>query len=102
MSEDAAAVDLIKLALSGGSFLLALVGGVVFRDRQLSKGISDCNTNTHVRIDDLKDDINANFARKDDMKESIRRVERSIDGLGAELRENHKALTVLIVNEVKK
>lgn len=98
---EADTMGLVKLMMGAGSFCLALVGGVVVRDRQVSKRISDSNSSTHRRIDDLKDNVNEHFARKDDMKDSIRRVERSIEGLGQELRQNHKDLITHIVKEDK-
>jgi hypothetical protein len=41
--------------------------------------------------------MNENFARKDDVRESVKRVERSIESLGVEMRQNHKDLTALII-----
>lgn len=99
MNEADATMGMVRLIMGFGSFCLALIGGVVFRDRQVAKRISDGNAAVHKRVDDMKDDINENFARKDDMKESIRRVERSIEGLGQELRQNHKDLIAHIVKK---
>jgi uncharacterized membrane protein len=76
---------------------VTFVGGVIARDRQVSAKISNDNSKTHSRIDDLKDDMNENFARKDDVRESVKRVERSIESLGVEMRQNHKDLTALII-----
>ena len=45
--------------------------------------------------------MNSEFARKDDVKESVRRVERGIEGLGKEMRENHKSLTELLIERLK-
>lgn len=94
-------VDAIKLALAIGGFLLTLIGGIIVRDRQVSKKISDGNEKLHDRIDELKDTMNSEFARKDDVRESVRRVERSIETLGTEMRQNHKDLTQLLVERLQ-
>ena len=94
-------VDAIKLALAIGGFLLTLIGGIIVRDRQVSKKISDGNEKLHDRIDEVKDTMNSEFARKDDVKESVRRVERSIETLGTEMRQNHKDLTKLLVEKLQ-
>ena len=94
-------VDAIKLALAIGGFLLTLIGGIIVRDRQVSKRISDGNEKLHDRIDEVKDTMNSDFARKDDVRESVRRVERSIETLGTEMRQNHKDLTQLLVEKLQ-
>lgn len=94
-------VDAIKLALAIGGFLLTLIGGIIVRDRQVSKKISDGNEKLHDRIDEVKDTMNSEFARKDDVRESVRRVERSIETLGTEMRQNHKDLTQLLVEKLQ-
>ena len=92
-------IDGFRVLLTVGSFILALIGGIIVRDRQVSKRITDSSTKTHERIDAIKDDMNENFARKDDVRESIRRVERGIENLGQEMRQNHKDLTALIIKD---
>lgn len=94
-------VDAIKLALAIGGFLLTLIGGIIVRDRQVSKKISDGNEKLHDRIDEVKDTMNSEFARKGDVRESVRRVERSIETLGTEMRQNHKDLTQLLVERLQ-
>ena len=91
----------IRLLMSLCALIVALVGGIVARDRAVGKRITDVNDKTQDQLDAIRSDMNTNFARKDDVKESVRRVERSIDGLGAELRQNHKDLTSLIIKELK-
>ena len=78
-----------------------MIGGIIVRDRNVSKRISDGNQKLHDRVDELKDTMNSEFARKDDVKESVRRVERGIEGLGKEMRENHKSLTELLIERLK-
>ena len=95
---DPTALDL-KTLLSLVGTIAAIIGGIIVRDRQVSKRISDGNGKIHLRIDDLKDDVNEHFARKDAVKDSIDRVERSIENLGSELRANHKETISLIVKE---
>lgn len=95
---ETSAIDL-KTLLAFGGFLLTLIGGIIVRDRQVTKRISDGNAKTHERIDSLKDDMNDNFARKDDVRESVRRVERGIENLGQEMRQNHKDLTALLIKD---
>lgn len=94
--ENPANVD-VKTLLTFCALLVTFVGGVIARDRQVSAKISNDNSKTHSRIDHLKDDMNENFARKDDVRESVKRVERSIESLGVEMRQNHKDLTALII-----
>jgi len=94
-------IEGFKIFLALGGFILTLIGGIIVRDRQISKRISDGNAATHKRIDELKDDVNESFARKDDVRDSVRRVERGIENLGNEMRQNHKDLTTLIVKELK-
>ena len=93
--------EAIKLALAIGGFILTLIGGIIVRDRNVSKRISDGNQKLHDRVDDLKDKMNSEFARKGDVNESIRRVERGIEGLGKEMRDNHKSLTELLIERLK-
>ena len=92
-------IDGFRILLTVGSFILALIGGIIVRDRQVSKRISDSSAKANDRIDTIKDDMNENFARKDDVRESVRRVERGIENLGQEMRQNHKDLTALIVKD---
>ena len=62
--ENPANVD-VKTLLTFCALLVTFVGGVIARDRQVSAKISNDNSKTHGRIDDLKDDMNENFARND-------------------------------------
>ena len=78
---------------------MGVVGGIIGRDRNISKRISDGNAKSHQRIDALKDDIHDKFARKDDVKDTVERIETSINGLGAEMRDNHKTLVKMLMKE---
>ena len=93
--------ETIKLFVTIGGFVVALIGGIIMRDRNVSKRISEGNQKLHDRVDDLKDKMNSEFARKGDVNESIRRVERGIEGLGKEMRDNHKSLTELLIERLK-
>ena len=101
MSDTLTMIDGFKVLISLGSFIVIMLGGIVVRDRNISKRISDGDAKSHSRIDALKDDVNENFARKDDVQNSVKRVERGIENLGNELRQNHRDLTTLIVKELK-
>ena len=84
------------LALAGAMF--TIIGGVIARDRNISKRISDGDGKVHIRIDDLKDDLNESFARKDDVEKTFARIESG----QAEIRQDIKALTSLIIADRNK
>ena len=91
--------DFLFKLISAAVGLGALITGAIMRDRALTKKISDGDANSHKRIDTLKDELNSNFARKDDMKDSVSRVERSVENLGKELRGQHNQILELLMKD---
>lgn len=81
--------------------IVAMVGGIIVRDRNISNRIIEGDSKIHVRLDDMKDDLNENFARKDDVKESIRRVERQIETINDNIDRKHESIINLLMKREK-
>jgi len=95
-------MDSFKLLLGLASFILTLFGALFGWYRHLSKRISDSDDALHSRVNALKDDMNENFARKKDVRDSFQRVETGIRDLGSTMANNHTSLTTLILNQKEK
>ena len=95
-------MDGFKLLLGLGSFILTLFTVIFGAVRHLSKRISDSDDALHSRVNALKDDMNENFARKKDVRDSFQRVETGITNLGNTMANNHTALTSLIITQKEK
>ncbi len=74
--------------LSGAGLIAALIGGVVARDRQMSRQIRDGDDKLHERINRVRED----YVRRTDLDGHIQRLENNVDHLRAEVRE-HRAET---------
>ena len=97
-------MDDVKIFATLGSLivgLIALVGGIIARDRNISSRISDGNTKAHERIDELKDDMNNHFARKDDVRDAVQRLERSIEKYSEKNDSNHATIIQLLLDRDK-
>ena len=63
--------------------LLAIAGGMVVRDRFVTKSIRDGDDQLHKRINEVKDV----YVRRDDLNQHITRLERAVEDVKGELRE---------------
>lgn len=84
--------------------IIALVGGAWARDRQfttmqhqtheeLSSAMREATDNLHERINRTRDEMAEHYVRRVDLNEHLARVEKSIDGIQSEMRENARDTT---------
>lgn len=67
---------------------MALIGGIVARDRQVAKTIRDGDADLHNRIDDVRD----RYVRRDDLDGHLARLDATMKDLKADMKE-HSATT---------
>lgn len=107
----------IAVLISGGAFIVALVGGVVARDRYIQKQITDGDANVaaraaaedhalatkisentkdlHKRVDDLRNDT----VRPHEHDKAVARMERMVSSLTTTVGEQNKALTSALAEQ---
>ncbi len=68
---------------------VGLIGGIVTRDRQMSKQIRESEDCLHGRINRVKDE----YVRKDDLANQIQRVEAGMKEMRDEMRLNASETT---------
>lgn len=74
----------------GAAFaLVGLIGGVIARDRQLSKMITEGDDKLHERVNRVRDE----FVRRDDLDNHIHRLDKSIDQLSKDIRDQSAETT---------
>lgn len=86
--------DTVIMLLGAAATVCGLVAGAVSRERALSGRISGGNAELHKRLDTLKDDMNADFARKDDMRDAVSLLRQDVKGL----RDDLQTLTRTLIN----
>lgn len=69
-----------------GLTVVALVGGIVLRDRQVLTMIKDGDDKLHERVGRVKDE----YVRRDDLDQHIRRIEKSVEEMRNEMREQRR------------
>jgi hypothetical protein len=57
---------------------VAIIGGIIVRDRYVAKSIRDGDAELHSRINKVKDD----YVRRDDLDKHLERIEHKLDELG--------------------
>jgi len=100
-----------SMLLGAAGFLVALIGGVVARDRQITGMIRDnhnamlTETKTgddtlHERINRTRDEVSNNYVRRVDLDGHLRRIEKQVSELRHDMkderRETNKRLDVLL------
>jgi len=69
-----------------GLTVLAIVGGVILRDRQVMQSINEGDNKIHDRLSKVKDE----YVRRDDLHSQINRIEKSMDEMKDEMREQRR------------
>lgn len=69
-----------------GLTVLAIVGGVILRDRQVMGTIKDGDDKLHDRLSKVKDE----YVRRDDLASHIQRIEKTVDEMRIEMREQRR------------
>jgi hypothetical protein len=72
----------------GVSLTVTLVTAIIAAFRNLANRISTGNRDLHKRVDDVKD----KYVRRDDLDGHITRIERNLQEIRDENRENHRQL----------
>lgn len=62
--------------------LVGMIGGLIIRDRQTMKAISDGDDKVHMRVDEIVKD----YVQKDDLKDYLMPLSKSIQDLQEEQR----------------
>lgn len=83
MDENGVAGWLIGIAIA----VVTAIGGIIVRDRQILELIREGDDALADRLNETRDD----FVRKDDLDRHIQRIERSIDEIKVDMREQRRA-----------
>lgn len=86
---DGGDIWLIGMILTGGAFILTLVGGVVARDRQMSRQIREGDEKLHERINRVREDM----VHKSDQDMHLKRLDANINDMREEQRELRRETT---------
>jgi uncharacterized membrane protein YhiD involved in acid resistance len=76
----------IGALIGWGLTVLAIVGGIILRDRQVMSTIQDGDDKLHHRINDTRDQ----YVRRDDLAQHIQRIEKTVDEMRIEMREQRR------------
>ncbi|WP_269581986.1 hypothetical protein [Roseibium sp. Sym1] len=79
---------LFSTLIGVGGFLVALIGGVIVRDRQIFRSMRAGDDRLHERINEVRDQ----YVRRSDLDSHIVRLDQSMDRVSTELREHRKEL----------
>lgn len=77
------------------SLTVTLVTAVIAAFRNLANRISTGNRDLHKRVDDVKD----KYVRRDDLDGHITRIERNLQEIRDENRENHRQLLAAVTKD---
>lgn len=69
--------------------LVGLIGSFITRDRQMAKQIREGDERLHGRINRVKDE----YVRKDDLDQTVRRLETGMKEMRDEIRHNNSETT---------
>lgn len=67
----------------------AMIGGFITRDRQMARQIREGDDSLHDRINRVKDE----YVRKDDLDQTVRRLETGMKEMRDEIRHNNTETT---------
>lgn len=81
----------------GLTISISLITALIAAFRNLATRVSTGDRDLHKRIDDVKD----KYVRRDDLDAHIRRIEKGIDDVKDEMRENHKQVLAVLTNPKK-
>lgn len=70
----------------------ALVGGIIVRDRQVHKAISDGDEKLHERLNKVQSE----YVRRDDLNGHIQSIENSVNQMREEQRETNRRIDALL------
>lgn len=86
---DGGDIWLIGMILTAGAFVISLVGGVIARDRQMSRQIREGDEKLHERINRVRDDM----VHKSDQDRHLTRIDANIHDMREEQRELRRETT---------
>lgn len=69
-----------------GLTVLAIVGGIILRDRQVMATIQDGDDKLHHRVNETRDQ----YVRRDDLAVHLQRIEKTVDEMRIEMREQRR------------
>lgn len=77
-------VDMLNWIIGTGLSVIAIIGGIIARDRQLTRLISEGDDKLHDRINRVRDD----YVRRVDLDGQIARLDKNVDELRDEIRQS--------------
>ena len=69
--------------------LVVMIGGIIARDRQLTRMVQDGDEKLHDRINRVREDM----VRRTDLDDHLQRVDKSLQTLDANIREQGRETT---------
>ena len=72
--------------LAAAGIVITLIGGIMVRDRQVMSTIKAGDDTLHERVNRTRDE----YVRRDDLDNHIRRIEKSVEEMRVEMREQRR------------
>jgi len=94
-------VELTFTLIGIGLTVVAIIGGIIVRDRQVMKAIQDGDNVLHARVTRVQEE----YVRRDDLNGHISSIENSVNQMREEQRETNRridALLTAMTNNAKK
>ncbi len=85
-------IELTFTLIAIGLTVVGLIGGIIVRDRQVMKAISDGDNVLHVRINKVQSE----YVRRDDLNGHIQSIENSVNQMREEQRETNRRIDQLL------
>lgn len=77
--------------------IFTLMGGLIVRDRQITKTIHDGDSETHERIDKIRED----YVRNDELSKHMQNVSDNVQNLILELRVTNERIDKVLTGNKK-
>lgn len=94
-------IELTFTLIGIGLTVVAIIGGIIVRDRQVMKAIQDGDNVLHARVTRVQEE----YVRRDDLNGHISSIENSVNQMREEQRETNRridALLTAMTNNAKK
>ncbi len=94
-------IELTFTLIGIGLTVVAIIGGIIVRDRQVMKAIADGDNVLHARVTRVQEE----YVRRDDLNGHISSIENSVNQMREEQRETNRRIDALLTamsNNAKK
>jgi len=81
--------DQLTWIVGTGLSIIAIIGGIIARDRQLTRMISEGDDKVHERVNRVRDE----YVRRSDLDGHIQRLDANIQTLAKDVREQSQETT---------